>query len=281
MNEYNLEYNGLSLDPANGYTVYLQDGTSGAPIRMSSDVLTGQDGGVVYATRYGPRVIVVEGTVHTSDPVTFFQKRRELINAFSRTPLTKPLVITFWDGQVFTTDAAVQVTPQIIDRTGKRTQINFRVELFCPDSFLNVGTVQTFTLQPQGGKRGFPLPAPLPMPIGQDTGGTIAVINNVGDTPVVPRFRLDGQINNAVVTNMTTGQSFSIITDIPNSRFVEIFVENGEEYVLLDGTTTYYQNFIGDIFPIVQGNNTIRVTASSSDADALLTISYQDQRNGV
>lgn len=281
MSEYSIAYNGLTLSPANGYTVFMQDGAAGAPIRMSMADLTGQDGAAIYASRYGARPIVFRGTVSTPDPVTFFEKRRNLINAFSRFPLTSELSITTWDGNTFTIPATVRQAPIIVDRTGKRTQIDFQVELICGDPFLNTGGEEEYTIISTPIQRGFPLPAPLPMPLGLNTSGTSVIINNVGDTDSIPSFRIDGQVQNLTVRNLTTGQFFNISSNIPDGRYVLIYKLNGDVFVQLDGVTNYYQNFSGTIFPIVRGLNTITAVSTSSNENALITITYRNKRNGI
>lgn len=280
--EYQLTYAGLTLIPQNGYTVYMQEGGAGLPIREDSDLLTGRDGGVIHATRNGMRTLMINGTIFADNPEDFFIRRRALLNAFSRNPLKKPLTIQYWDGTVVTADATVITTPQWRDATGNRTQIQFTAHLRIAEGFFNLGgSSQTYTATPIAESKGFPIPFPLPIPIGLEAGGTSIVINNLGDGAVYPRFRLDGMMVNAQVTNVTTGQSFRINDTIPNGRFVEVYREGGDDYVMLDGNIPFYTQFSGSVFEVVPGNNTIQLSAGNSDADGLLTITYQDIVNGV
>lgn len=277
---YSITYNGLQLTAANGYIVAFQDGGAGVNKRVSSNLLTGQDGGVVNAVRKDMRYLELRGTVFGDSVEQFFGRRRELITAFAGNG-GATLTISYWDGNTYEVEAFVNSEPQWTDRTGKRTNIDFRIGLIVPSVFMRTGSSQSFTATPVPASRGFPLPAPLPMPLGLSLGGTTIVIDNQGDTQVFPRFRIDGQIDNAVITNLTTGRSFTITTNIPDGRFVEVYREGGDDFVLLDGVTPFYQNISSSIFPIVLGNNSIRLTATSNDANALLTVIYQDLGNGV
>lgn len=277
---YTLSYNGITIN-GDPYTITRQEGLSGLPIRISKNNLTGADGAAIYKTLYGSRTMVFEGVVKGLTEVEYFENRHALLEAFSRDGLTHELSITTWNGQTYTIDAVVTGTPQIIDAVGDIILNRFRIELEAADPFFRTGEEQEYSATVASGGVGFPIPAPIPIPLISSESGSTIEINNLGDGEVIPQFRLDGQINEAIVTNTTTGQSFSITTNIPDGRFVTLFRQSGDDFVLLDGTTTYFQYFTGNIFSIVPGTNVIELTATSSGVNALLTINYQDVRTGV
>lgn len=281
MSLYEVTYNGLTLNELSPFIIHTQTGIAGLPIRVSENLLTGNDGGAVYKTLYGIRNIVLEGTILGDNEEEYFDNRRILLAAFSRDGLLHDLSIRTWDGRTFTIQAFVRDTPQLVDQHYNITYNRFRIELSCPDPYFRDGTSEEFTAVVRSSALGFPLPGPLLMPLGADPAGSTIVIDNTGDVAVVPQFRLDGQIDQATVTNITTGQSFTISTNVLSGRYVLIYRDAGDDYVLLDGVTNFYQFFNGTVFAIVPGNNTIRLTASSADVNALLTISYQNLRNGV
>jgi hypothetical protein len=279
---YSINFNGLTLDVSTGFTVQVQDGAAGVPTRVSKNNLTGQDGGVINAVLKGMRVLTFEGTITGADATEFFARRRTLINAFNTSAGRQTLTLTTWDGLTYTIDAFCTGEPDIKDVSGDVTQTRYQVILECPNPLFNVsGSAVVETATPVLGSKGFTIPFTIPFPIGnQETGSTITIVNS-GDTAVIPTFKLDGLLDNPKVANLTTSESFTIATSITNGRYVDLYIDNGDKFVLLDGVTPYYQYFAGDLFTIQPGANIIKLTAESSDVDGLLTITYSDKRNGL
>ncbi len=281
MSSYQITYNGLTINHNTPFIVNYQEGIAGLPIRISQNELTGNDGSAVYKSLYGARTLVFEGIIKAENETEYFENRRQLLSAFSRDGLEHTLTLTLWNGKTYTIDAIVVTTPQIADFHYNVTYNRFRIELICPDPYFRDGTSEEFTATINPGGIGAPVPAPILLPFSDNKAGSTIVINNEGDGDSFPTFRLDGQISGALVTNITTGQSFGIITNITDGRFVLVYRDRGDDYVLLDGTTSYYQFFTGAVFPIIPGNNTIRLTATSAGVNALLTINYQNTFRGL
>jgi hypothetical protein len=279
---YSVNFNGLTLDLPNGYTVQVQDGAAGVPTRVSKNVLTGQDGGVINAVLKGIRVLTLNGTIVAANPTEFFARRRSLINAFNSSAGRQVLTLTTWDNITYTIDAYCTGEPEIKDMVGNVTQIGFQVILECPDPLFNIaGSTVVEVASVITGTKGFTIPFPIPFPIGNQQTGSTITIDNTGDTDVVPSFRLDGFLDNPVATNLTTGESFALTTTVNTGRYVDLYVENGDQYVLLDGITPYYQFFTGGLFKIIRGVNIIKLSASGANNDGTLTVTYSDKRNGL
>lgn len=282
MKTLEIEYNGLNINKSTNFKITQIEGLSDVPIRVTAQELTGSDGQAIYRTLYSARDVSIQGIIISQDIETFYDDRRDLLRAYSRFGLKNTLRIRAYNGQDFLIDAVVTGRPQIIETPEQRHFGRFRIELRCPEPFFRTGEFDTFSAVPSQLASGFPLMAPLLTPLGKNDGESIVNINNIGDTDVYPEIKLEGRLVSPEVRNLTTGESFRINTTIPEGRHVIIKREQGDEFVLLDGVTSYYQFFQGEVFRIAKGNNTIQISSSGSTSDdTLLSITYQNLRDGI
>lgn len=258
-----ITYNGLNLNFDNGLLVQRMDGVDGLPIRTSSQSLTAQDGGNIWKQQYDMRTIGLEGTVRGTDATDYFENKRALVQAFSIVPNALELSITKWDALTKTIYAKTIVTPQIIENSGENTIARWRVEMLCESPFFQDGTEQTLQLTPSA-ESGYPVATNLPNPVGQLTGTNTGSITNGGDVEGYAEFVISGAISNPTITNLTTGESFTINRTIASGDYVRVKQTTQGLSVSLNDSTSILSDFDGDFFDLPVGSNTIRLTSGSS-----------------
>jgi len=282
MAEFKLTYNGLSISytdaKTNGINVDSFDGVDGLGIRVSEDVLTGQDGGIIWNRLYEMRNITLEGWLESKDGSQngYWETKSDLVNAFSITDNTD-LTITKWGEttNARTITAKVIATPMIREIPGEVYHCRWRVELKCDSPMFGSETSTDYTIGLATGG-GSPVKFAVPTPVGALAGGFVD-IDNQGDVEAYPEMiKIDGLVVNPTITNSTTGKSFQIGTTITSGNYVQIYRNQQGEFILYNGSANYYEYFTGDIFKLAKGTNTLRFTASSGSG-ALATITWRDR----
>jgi len=272
MNPFAITYNGLTIDYNDpSFTATILDGVEGIPIRVSEDLLTGGHGGNIWAQKYDMRTIALEGTVKGTNIDNYFSKKNELVNAFAIND-NNVLEVTMWDGTKRTITAYVIDPPMIPHRNGRITFNNYRVELKCPYPFWGDDTVQSLSVGLRDSV-GFPLPAPLAMPL-LGSSENILIINNQGKVEAYPTYRISNAVTNPTVTNMTNGQSFTIETTLIDGEYIDVYVDQDGAFIIKNDGSNYRELFIGEIPIMALGNNELRFTAQNYSATALLEVTF-------
>ena len=106
------------------------------------------------------------------------------------------------------------------------------------------------------------------------------VCTNNGNFKAWPTLRLYGPITNPIITNQTTGQSIKF-TDlvIAAGSFIDIYTETGEiKWYGYQDTYAGLDIVNSDFFPLVPGDNTLKVTGDSYSVSsgAHLYVTWQD-----
>lgn len=254
------------------------EGLSRVETRKSENYISAADGGNIWAVNKGMRVISIYGSVYADDLTTYYQIRRKIQRAFNNSLGINLLTITRSDGLAVTIPAQVTEIPEFKEVAGEFAEANFNIIFKCPDPEFLDTTENVLTLSPGSGG-GSPVKSTVPTPVGL-IGGKL-IINNSGDEPVVPEFRIDGQINNATPFNETTGESFVITENIEAGDFVQAYENNNGTFVELNGVSNYFQFKQGTIWELAQGTNAITFNGTSFDDDALLTLTYRLRYNTI
>lgn len=100
-------------------------------------------------------------------------------------------------------------------------------------------------------------------------GGEMVCVNN-GDLQAWPTFTVTGAVDYPIITNVTTGQEFSIVADLQSGDVVTVESRTG---VVSPAAT----RILGSPFPLAPGANTIRWRSASGvyHADALLRLDWR------
>jgi len=282
MTDFSVTYNSLTITlgnlTTNGIEIDRISGIDGLGIRVSENVLTGQDGGIIWNRLYDMRNIVFEGWLVTADDTLdgYWDAKRALVTAFSITENTD-LSITRWSETSTTRVITAKIieSPMIVENPGEVDHCRWRVELKCDDPMFGDETATDYSMALATGG-GSPVAFSVPTPVGALSGGVVT-INNEGDVTAYPELiKIEGLVVNPTITNATTGESFQISTTITAGNYVSIYQNQQGFFVLLNGSTSQYQYFSGDFFKLATGNNTIRFTASSGTS-ALATITWRNK----
>lgn len=272
MSGYIFNFNSYTLENSDHVNIDQVEGLTRVEIRRSEDYVTGADGGNIWETRKGMRVISIYGSVYANDLPAYYALRKSIQTAFNNDIGLQVLTITRSDGQQVSILAQVVELPEFKEVAGEFAEATFNIVLKCPDPYFVDATETELTLAPGAGG-GTSVSSPVPSPVGL-IGGSLIIVND-GDVEVTPRFKIDGQITNATPYNSTTGGSFAIENTIQAGEFVQAYMDNQGPFVLFNGVSNWFQFKYGDIWSLAKGSNVITFNGSSFDANALLTISYR------
>lgn len=269
-----LEYNGLKLGEVDsGYGISQLKGLDAPPISTSEQQKTEAEGSNIFAQKYDSRVLSFKVDVMGITEQEFLVYKRAFVSKY-KINIDDFLIITMWNGDIRKIKARVTDGPESVYDTENVTMNSFKLEMTAENPFFLDNNSKNYSAGlPQKG--GFPLPAPVPFPLGAPTGGKFTISND-GDEANFATFKIYGPCVNPTVRNATTGQGFQILTTIVEGDYIEVFRDQQGVFVYLNGITNYRRFLKGDLFRIVLGNNLIKWNASTYNATALLEATFSD-----
>lgn len=274
-----ITYNGLTLTPPNGYLVNIGRGFNGIDnMRISEANITGRNGGNVFARKDPMRTIVLRGTVYGQTVEEFFTRKQALIDAFW-SDSDSTLTATLWNGDTLSIPAKCVEEPIIDYEVGVNTRATYQVTLRCPYPYWQ-GETTTLTLE-LGEVLGFDFPFDFPFDITVLSSNNVGSLDNTGLANVsFPKITINGAsgLVNPTITNATTGTFVQIATNVGAGDIVVIEQLQSGLSVKLNGNTNYFEFFIGELSPLVAGNNTFIFTADGFVADASIDIEFKPAR---
>ena len=267
---YIINYNNYTLEvEENRRTIDLFDGISRYDIRRSSDVRTGASGGNIWELQRGMRVLTIGGALMATDLTEYYDMRTDMERAFDIVVDSDLMTITRPDGASKQIHAKVIEIPQFTEEPGDYAVCAYNIVLMCEDPLFEAGE-QSGTISP-GTLGGAPLATPLPAPLGGVT-ETLIIVND-GDKEIYPNFVITGVIENPVVYNQTTGESFAIANTIAVGETLEVY-QNNEGIFVVNNGANWYQFWSGTYFALRVGSNVITFNGSAFDGNASLTVSF-------
>lgn len=269
-----IEYNGLKLGEVDsGYGISDIDGIDAPPTSTSEQQKTEHHGSNIFAQKWNSRIMTFKVEVMGVTVDDFINYRREFIKKY-KIGIDDYLILTMWNGDIRKIKAVVTDGPYAKYRAENVSMNNYKLEMTAENPFFLDNTTKNFTANlPVSG--GFPLPAPVPFPLGSSTGGKFT-INNEGDVDGYAEFVIYSPAVNPTVRNATTGKEFQIINTIPDGSFVRVYRTQEGTFAYLNDVTNWRRYLKGDLFEIEQGNNLIKFNANTYNADAVLTASFND-----
>jgi hypothetical protein len=269
-----IEYNGLELGLVDsGYGISEIDGLTAPPISTSEQQKTEGQGSNIFAQKYNSRILQFRVEVMATTVDQYLQYAREFVRKY-KINVDDFLTITMWNGDVRKIKAVVTDGPTAKYKPDNVTMNVFKLEMTAENPFFLDNTTKTY----QTGlpvKGGFPIPAPVPFPLGAPSGGQFTISND-GDDASFAEFFIYGPVVNPTIRNATTGEEFQILNTIPDGSYVRVFRDQEGVFVYLNGSTNWRRYLIGDLFAIELGNNLIRWNASVFEADAILAANFND-----
>lgn len=99
-------------------------------------------------------------------------------------------------------------------------------------------------------------------------------VTNAGNEITGIKFKLSGAGSNWVITNNTTGKTFTLARPITGSDYVEIDVDN--RTVLLNGVTSVFSSFTGDFFNLDPGVNSLTTLVTGGNGTTAIHVYHRD-----
>lgn len=253
------------------------EGWEGVEFITPIDTAGSRDGGLDGPQSIGPRVLPVSGMLVARDAATLRTKIRQL-----RAKLG-PRKRVVWDQYDFGESRRMGLVCRI--------QGDFRATPVAGHQLGGVATLVTFTLvaanPPWKMGTGPAEFVDIGLPSGAVTGRTYnktysytygaatnpggsALVVNAGDIDAWPVFVITGPVDFPVITNDTTGDTFTVVGNIPALTTVTIDSRTG----VVDPANT---RLIGRPWKLAPGNNTVRwrATSGSFDPNANLHVSWR------
>lgn len=271
-----ISVNGFVLnDPTSGNGVYLDepvDGLGLPPIRTSSGVYSGRNGGYVSAQFYGMRLITLTGTIFSTSDATVEANRQALAAAVDDTSVT--VDITTNSGNLYTLTAYTDSLDMPIQRVVG--QAPFKLSLIAADpAIYDNSTSGTHTASiplSLGGGITWPISW---TPVTWAAGGLPVTVNNTGTIALYPKITLNDKVTSPTLTNVTTGQFF-FLSGFTSSPGDEIVIDMKNRTVLLNGGSILpYLTVTSTWWQLLPGDNTIKMTSGDSSDTVTAEIEWK------
>lgn len=261
--------------------VYLDepvDGLGMPPVRTSSGVYSGRDGGYVSAQFYGSRLISMTGRVWADDVRGLEDTRQAFAAAVSKGTIL--LEITTDAGRQYVLNTNIDELDMPIIRSQR--QAPFTLTLIAPDPTIydnSAGGLVTVPLQPVGGG-GVIWPITW-NPVKWRPGNLPQTVTNTGNVAVFPIITLIGKATNPTIYNDTTGQ-FIQFTGITTTAGDVLVIDMLNRTVLLNGGPVLtYVTTTSSWWPLLPGGNAIRLTTGSGSDTVTGTVAYRSGYRGI
>lgn len=277
--EFQIQYNGQTLNFANGFTIEEISGLDNPEVRISKDELTGMDGGNIWARLYGMLGIVIQGNIFGTDVDNFFERKKDLIHAFNKNS-DDWFVVTLWNGQSRRIMAKSVARPIFGMKSGQVTNTEFRLEVVAEDPYWRDTDEQQFTAG-LAEDSGLVIPFDLPAIMEQADTSNIINITNEGEGEAYPYIKITGNVNTPRLTNLTTGEEFVIDYTIPSGEYIELYVDTEGKKVLLNGVEKFWDKLSGKFITLAEGVNQIVFSAATYSAEAEVLIRYSNRYESI
>lgn len=104
-----------------------------------------------------------------------------------------------------------------------------------------------------------------------------ATIDNPGDATSFPVWTIHGPATSAVITNNTTGLSFSVTDSLGSSDVLVVDTRERVQTAVLNGSTNWWPNLAtdSDLWGLEPGENDISLALVGTDGDTVVQLDYQ------
>lgn len=268
----------LSADPAGGpFIITGVTGLGTADIRTSSFLYSGRSGGQITDQLYGFRTIAITGKIGTpySTRQQHAQDRATLLAAL-QIDSSIPVDITVFSGEVYRADC--RVTDVKLEYMPRGYMSEFLIQLTAQDPLfysLAGGDLQSAIVQRLIDSGGYVTPYVLP--VVWDSGGAPTVVNNSGNATVYPTIILHNTMHDPIITNMATGEQFSLTININDGD--ELAIDMLNRTVKLNGSDVIgNRDATSTWWGLLPGDNPIKLETDTGTDNGYAEVTW---RNGV
>jgi Phage tail protein len=275
--------NTLALTQTSGGEYILKDikGIGLPPIRYTSSVIPQTDRAYFVSNFSSERVIEVEVYIF-GDTFEQIENNRKYLTQQIRglAQGTQVEVKLETDGGYEYVMFGYVQSGELADMVGKRNIYVFSI--VCPDPIIYSATLQSQDIYPITQESGIVLPVILPI--------ILPVVNNVveftnyGTTYTYPTLTIYGSGTNFKIQNLTTNQTIMIGSTVAPYTLTsqQSIIINTKDSTVLQGGSSIYQYFTGDMIQFAPGVNDLIFSVESGVIDQTrLNVSYLDAYIGI
>lgn len=265
-------------DLSNG--VYLQEPIQGlelTPSRTSSGDYSGRPGGYVGAQFDGMRLVTLNGYIDGGTPSGLMTLRKQ----FQAAVAGSPLPCTFVDdgGNSYSFKAYRQAFNMPFD--GNLLKSTWKLDLLVPDPNLydnSSGGAVTINIpiKVQGG-----LTWPIVWPLVWAAGSVPTTVTNTGTVTIYPKFTLTDIMTNPTITNLTSGQSFTLNGLITTAGDVVTIDMRARTVLLNGGSILSYRTGTSSWIGVPPGDSAFEFSTISSGDTVVCNLSWQAAVRGI
>lgn len=238
---------------SNGAILRTVDGFEYPSVRASIEDVAGRKSSVYVNSKFGNRVLTITAYLFGTDAVSCFLRRRQLMEVIRQEGYMKLIEFTTLD------NIALRFEAEITKLVAPYSKVNkpIMLDLIAPDWRFYSQTESTDTMLPGG----------------------VTVISNGGTEKTDPVLEITGPANSIQVSNLTTGESFTLSENLTAGQVLTINMK--EQTVVLGSSTNKFSIFSGDFFVLEPGNNSIEFLATSTTGATKIDVIYRDAYLGV
>jgi hypothetical protein len=285
----------------NGVTYPLDDGTycywigddglGMAPMHRLSERGPLQHGDTDRGYRLDPRMIRLVLDIVAETRAEMFSKRASLLGIFS--PVNNKIILQMQlDARTYRLDVnyIAQMAMPSSERLGWNQTLVIDLKANDPTWYKSVGSLLSFSLGAGGDS--MEVPTVIPMTVGGSTiNATTQVVNN-GTFYTYPTIRINGPIENFVITNNTSGKKLDFTgVSIGDGDYYEINLSYGYKTIVNAAGTNKIADLTGDsdlstwnLLPIpdaVDGINSIKVVGISASEKTNIYFRWYERYIGI
>lgn len=265
------------------YRLYFVEGLGDVESETQMQKSPYQDGSSYIDSILEPRHITIEVNIRAESERELFRLKSKLASAFSPKLGLGTLKCVNENGvkEIYAVPESVPFFPDGSSNRGRLFQKTM-INLVAPDPYWRDPKEISRDLKAYEGKFTFPFQFPTVFGIESDT----TTLENKGDTRTPIIVEIEGPIRRPLLENLTTGKHMQInamiehnqtliIDTNPRNKRVEIRSENESRKVM------GFFDHGGDFWQLIPGENEIRYRADQGIAEAVATVSWQNQYVGI
>lgn len=254
------------------YWITDTSGLGNPPIRVVNYDIPGENFGLFVSALYGKRPFTLSGTI-IGDSIADLATRRDTF-ALAMDILGGEQTISFTlPNGIIKQINAICKGVDFKATAGVLNAIDFQAQFEASFPFFTSPTVNQFsTALPVGGGGTVPPPT-MPMALGGNQGGSVAVVNN-GNAPFWPTARIYGPVTNPQLLNTTFNLALELTITLASGQYLDIDFKR--KTIVDNFGTNQYSSKSGDWWYLTPGSTTIDFSAASYSPSALCNIFSQD-----
>jgi hypothetical protein len=270
------------------------NGLGMAPVRRQSVQGPTQHGETLVAARLRPRIVTLKLKIPGTSLSNLWTQHNLYTRMMNQINSQFYLDVTLDSGATRRLDVAYYAGLDLprearLSRAAVATET---VQLIADDPILYDTTPIVYTFGISGGGTGTPVPLLIPWTVGASTVNHTQTIAYAGTWEELPVIRINGQIEDCVITNNATGEKIDFTgTTIADSDWYEVDLRYGYKTVTDSSGANKLADLTSDsdlatwhLAPhpeVVNGNNSITVTGSNANANTEVVLTYYTRYVGL